>query len=93
MRRHNSSAREGFSLDVQANALNGHGIEKRNRFNPVKHGKSIPRRFTGQAKGKQRSYPYEYEHDGELFVAYSIGKDDCVRSVISAAALKPLTDR
>ena len=55
----------------------------------IRHGKSIPPRFPGHAKGKQWSYPYGYEHDGKLFVVYSIGKEDCGLSVIPVAALKP----
>ena len=55
----------------------------------IRHGKSIPPRFSGNAKGKQWSYPYGYEHDGKLFVVYSIGKEDCGLSVVPVAALKP----
>lgn len=43
----------------------------------VRHGKSIPPRFNGRAKGKQWSYPYGYEYEGKLFVVYSVGKEDC----------------
>lgn len=55
----------------------------------IRHGKSIPPRFPGQAKGKQWSYPYGYEHDGELHIVYSVGKEDCGLSVIPVASLKP----
>ena len=54
----------------------------------VRHGKSIPPRFPGRAKGKQWSYPYGFEHDGKLFVVYSIGKEDCGLSVIPVASLQ-----
>lgn len=48
----------------------------------VRHGKSVPPRFPGAAKGKQWSYPYGYEHDGKLYIVYSIGKEDCGLSVL-----------
>ena len=54
----------------------------------VRHGKSIPPRFPGHAKGKQWSYPYGFEHDGKLYVVYSIGKEDCGLSVIPVASLR-----
>lgn len=55
----------------------------------IRHGKSVPPRFPGKAKGKQWSYPYGYEYDGILYVVYSVGKEDCGLSVIPLAALKP----
>ena len=54
----------------------------------VRHGKSIPPRFSGAAKGKQWSYPYGYENDGKLYIVYSIGKEDCGLSVIPVKSLK-----
>jgi hypothetical protein len=51
---------------------------------------SEPPRFPGQAKGKLWSYPYGYEHDGNLYVVYSIGKEDCGLSVLSVATLKSM---
>jgi len=53
----------------------------------IRHGRSIPPRFAGAAKGKQWSYPYGYEHDGKLFVVYSIGKEDCGLSVMPIKSL------
>ncbi len=54
----------------------------------IRHGKSEPPRFPGQAKSKQWSYPYVYEHDGKLYIVYSIGKEDCGLSVLPIEALK-----
>lgn len=54
----------------------------------IRHGKSIPPRFPGAAKGKQWSYPYGCEHDGRLYVVYSIGKEDCGLSVFPVEALR-----
>ncbi|MBN01727.1 MAG: hypothetical protein CMJ77_21660 [Planctomycetaceae bacterium] len=48
----------------------------------VRHGKTVPPRFSGRAKGKEWSYPYGHEHDGHLYVVYSVGKEDCGLSVI-----------
>jgi len=55
----------------------------------IRHGKSIPPRFPGTAKSKQWSYPYGYEHDGNLYVVYSVGKEECALSVIPVSALNP----
>jgi len=65
------------------------GEQTLSRMWRIRHGKSIPPRFLGQAKGKQWSYPYGYEHDGELYIVYSVGKEDCGLSVIPVASLKP----
>jgi len=53
----------------------------------IRHGRSIPPRFPGAAKGKQWSYPYGHEHNGRLYVVYSIGKEDCGLSVLPVEAL------
>jgi len=65
------------------------GEQTLSRMLRIRHGRSIPPRFPGQAKGKQWSYPYGYEHDGKLYVVYSVGKEDCGLSVIPVASLKP----
>ena len=53
----------------------------------IRHGPSIPPRFPGAAKGKQWSYPYGYEHDGKLYVVYSVGKEECGLSVLPIESL------
>lgn len=53
----------------------------------IRHGKSQPPRFPGNAKSKQWSYPYGFEHDGKLYVVYSIGKEECGLSVIPLDSL------
>ena len=53
----------------------------------VRHGKSEPPRFPGAAKSKQWSYPYGYEHDGKLYIVYSIGKEDCGLTTIPIVSL------
>ncbi|MDF1814371.1 MAG: exo-alpha-sialidase [Verrucomicrobiales bacterium] len=53
----------------------------------IRHGKSEAPRFPGHAKSKQWSYPYASEHDGKLYVVYSIGKEDCGLTVIPVAGL------
>ena len=57
------------------------------RIYRIRHGRSIPPRFPGHAKGKQWSYPYGYEHNGKLYVVYSIGKEDCGLSIIPIESL------
>lgn len=58
------------------------------RMYRIRHGRSGPPRFDGRAKNKQWSYPYGYEHDGKLFVVYSIGKEDCGLSTIPIQSLQ-----
>jgi hypothetical protein len=53
----------------------------------IRHGKSEAPRFQGAAKGKQWSYPYAHEHDGKLYIVYSIGKEECGLSVVPVASL------
>jgi hypothetical protein len=54
----------------------------------IRHGSSAPvPRFQGHAKSAQWSYPYGYEHDGKLYVIYSIGKEDCGLSIIPIESL------
>jgi hypothetical protein len=53
----------------------------------VQHGRSTHPRFPGTAKGKQWSYPYGYEHDGKLYIVYSVGKEECGLSVLDIAYL------
>jgi hypothetical protein len=54
----------------------------------IRHGKSPAPRFQGFAKGKQWSYPYAHEHDGKLYVVYSVGKEECGLSVMPVASLR-----
>lgn len=54
----------------------------------IRHGSSKPvPRFKGAAKSPQWSYPYAHEHDGKLYIVYSIGKEDCGLSVIPISSL------
>lgn len=53
----------------------------------IRHGKSEAPRFKGFAKSKQWSYPYAHEHDGHLYVVYSIGKEECGLSMIPIKSL------
>lgn len=54
----------------------------------IRHGKSVAPRFAGRAKSSQWSYPYGYEHDGKLYVLYSIGKEECGLTVIPLQSLR-----
>ena len=64
------------------------GATSLSRMYRIRHGKSIPPRFPGKAKSKQWSYPYGYEHDGKLYVVYSIGKEDCGLSIIPIESVR-----
>jgi len=54
----------------------------------LRHGRSEAPRFEGFAKSKQWSYPYAYEHDGNLYVVYSIGKEECGLTVLPVESLE-----
>lgn len=64
------------------------GEQTLSRMLRIRHGQSEQPRFPGFAKAKSWSYPYGYEHDGKLYVVYSIGKEDCGLSVLPLASLK-----
>lgn len=64
------------------------GEETLSKIFRIRHGKSIPPRFAGQSKSKQWSYPYAHEHDGKLYVVYSMGKEDCGLTVLPIDSLK-----
>jgi hypothetical protein len=55
----------------------------------LRHGRSVPPRFPGAAKGKQWSYPYGHEHNGKLYVVYSIGKEECGLTIVPLGLLAP----
>jgi hypothetical protein len=63
------------------------GEQTLSRMWRVRHGKSIPPRFAGAAKGKQWSYPYAFEHDRKLYVVYSVGKEECGLSILPIESL------
>ena len=53
----------------------------------IRHGPSKPPRFPGRAKSKQWSYPYGHEFASNLYVVYSIGKEDCGLSILPVKSL------
>lgn len=59
-----------------------------NKMWRIRHGRSEAPRFKGFAKSKQWSYPYGYEHDGKLYIVYSIGKEECGLSIIPIGSLR-----
>lgn len=44
--------------------------------------------YSGFAKGAQWSYPYAHEHDGKLYIVYSVNKEECGLSIVPVSALK-----
>jgi hypothetical protein len=53
----------------------------------IRTGPSHEPRWPGRGKHPQWSYPYAIEHNGTLYVAYAISKEDCGLSVLPVAAL------
>jgi hypothetical protein len=64
------------------------GEKTLSKIRRIRHGSSKPvPRVKGHAKEPSWSYPYAYEHEGKLYVVYSIGKEDCGLSVIPVKSL------
>lgn len=53
----------------------------------VRHG-IPPVRYVGECKEPQWSYPYAVEHEGALYITYSVSKEDCALSVVPLASLR-----
>ena len=68
-------------------AVTAPGERVLSRVWPIRHGASPDLRLPGRAKSPQWSYPYAHEHDGSLYVVYSIGKEDCGLSIIPLHAI------
>lgn len=79
---HNVRNRDTLAISVSAP-----GQSTLSRAWKIRHGKSDAPRYPGHAKAPQWSYPYGYEHDGKLYVVYSVGKEECGLSVIPIASL------
>ena len=75
------------SRDTLVVSVGRPGEQTLSRMWTIRHGPSGPPRFPGKAKSKQWSYPYGHEHDGKLYVVYSIGKEDCGLSIIPIKSL------
>ena len=68
-------------------AVTAPGARAFSRVWRIRHGASPDLRMPGRAKSPQWSYPYAHEHDGRLYVVYSIGKEDCGLSIIPLHAI------
>lgn len=80
---HNVNNRDTLAISVSRP-----GVSRLSSMWRIRHGKSEPPRYPGKAKAKQWSYPYAHEHDGKLYVVYSIGKEECGLSIIPVSSLK-----
>ncbi len=74
--------------DVLVIATGKPGSISFDRLWKIRFGPSDAPRLPGRAKSRQWSYPYAHEHDGKLYVVYSIGKEDCGLSIIPLRALR-----
>ncbi|MDP7740734.1 MAG: exo-alpha-sialidase [Lentisphaeria bacterium] len=70
------------SRDVLAMAVANPGEHLFCRIVIVRKGKSPSTRFTGFVKSEQWSYPSVLEHDGKVYVTYSVTKEDCCLSIL-----------
>jgi hypothetical protein len=62
-------------------AVSRPGEKTFSRLRAIRHGVP-PVRLPGLCKDAQWSYPFAVEHGGNLYVSYSISKEDCALSVI-----------
>jgi hypothetical protein len=69
-------------------AVGRSGADTFDRLYQVRFGPTRPV-YSGFAKGAQWSYPYAHEHDGKLYIVYSVNKEECGLSIIPISALKP----
>ncbi|MEM7012496.1 MAG: exo-alpha-sialidase [Verrucomicrobiota bacterium] len=74
-----SNLKNRDTLVISVGDLNEHTLSRMWR---LRHGRSEAPRFPGHAKAPQWSYPYAHEHDGNLYVVYSIGKEDCGLTIV-----------
>jgi hypothetical protein len=72
--------------DVLAMAVAAPGEHLFRQIVIVRKGKSPSTRFTGFVKSEQWSYPSVLEHDGKVYVTYSVTKEDCCLSILSLDA-------
>ncbi|MEX1039036.1 MAG: exo-alpha-sialidase [Pirellulaceae bacterium] len=52
----------------------------------VRHGQE-PADYAGKVRGGSWAYPYAYEHDGKLYVVYSVRKRECELAIIPISSL------
>jgi len=53
----------------------------------IRQGRTPQPLFEGEHKVPGWQYPYAYEHQGELYVIYSVGKEDCELAIIPISSL------
>ena len=54
----------------------------------IRQGVSRQPLYKGWAKSPQWSYPYAYEHDGKLYIIYSVGKEDCELAILPLSSIR-----
>ncbi len=54
----------------------------------IRRGRAPAQRFPGFAKGGSWAYPNACEHDGKLYITYSVNKEDCGLSIIPVECLR-----
>lgn len=68
-------------------AVSRPGAKRIERVFKLREGVSPQPLFPGYGKSPQWSYPYAHEHNGNLYVVYSIGKEDCGLTTIPIQSL------
>lgn len=68
--------------DVLALAVSASGERYFRKLVVLRKGPSPNPRLSGYCKGRQWSYPSVEEHDGRVYVTYSVTKEDCCLSIL-----------
>jgi hypothetical protein len=78
----NSASREFLVL-----AVSRPGAKSLEKAWMLRQGRA-PARWPTRSKSPQWSYPWAIEHEGKLYVTYSVAKEDCELTIIPLPALK-----
>ncbi|QHI68529.1 exo-alpha-sialidase [Tichowtungia aerotolerans] len=87
----NVSDGDPMDRSTLAVAVSRPGGEAFVRMYKIRQGVTYQPVFKGKHKMPGWQYPYAYEHDGNLYVIYSLGKEDCELAVIPLSSLE-ITD-
>lgn len=68
-------------------AVGGPGQKRLCRMWRIRDGRTRQPVFPGQAKNPGWQYPDAYEFDGNLYVIYSVGKEDCELAIVPIESL------
>lgn len=69
-------------------AVSRPGAQSLSRVFKIREGRSVQPLYPGNPKKPQWSYPYATEHDGKLYIAYDVGKEDLEMAIVPVPAVQ-----